>query len=138
MERQLLPVIAGPTASGKTAAAVARCRMIGGEVVSADSMQVYSGMDILSAHPSPEEMRGVRHHLLGCIDPSRYYTADAYREDAKACIADIIARGSVPVLCGGTGLYIDAVTRQSIRRSPPVEAAEDPPAEAKAAEQKTD
>ena len=111
MERLALPVIAGPTASGKTAAAVALCGMIGGEVVSADSMQVYSGMDILSARPTPEEMKGVPHHLLGCVDPSRYYTADAYREDAKACIAEIASRKRVPVLCGGTGLYIDAVTR---------------------------
>lgn len=111
MEKLLLPVIAGPTASGKTAAAVALCRRIGGEVVSADSMQVYSGMEILSARPSPEEMRSVRHHMIGCVDPSRYYTVDAYREDARACISEIAARGAVPVLCGGTGLYIDAVTR---------------------------
>ena len=111
MEKLLLPVIAGPTASGKTAAAVALCRRIGGEVVSADSMQVYSGMEILSARPSPEEMGPVRHHMMGCVEPSRYYTVDAYREDAKACIAEIAARGAVPVLCGGTGLYIDAVTR---------------------------
>ena len=107
----LLPVIAGPTASGKTAAAVALCRLIDGEVVSADSMQVYSGMNILSAQPSADEMRSVPHHLMGVVDPSRYYTADAYREDAKKCIAEIAGRNRVPVLCGGTGLYIDAVTR---------------------------
>ena len=111
MDRQLLPVIAGPTASGKTAVAAELCRMIGGEVVSADSMQVYSGMDILTAQPSEREMLGVPHHMLGCVGPSRYYTADAYREDAKAIIAEIASRGRVPVLCGGTGLYIDAVTR---------------------------
>lgn len=111
MEKLVLPVIAGPTASGKTAAAVALCELIGGEVVSADSMQVYSGMDILSARPGADEMRSVPHHLMGCVDPSRYYTADAFRADAKACIAEIAARNRVPVLCGGTGLYIDAVTR---------------------------
>ena len=111
MSKPILPVIAGPTASGKTACAVALCRLIGGEVVSADSMQIYSGMQILSAMPTPEEMRGVPHHLLGCVDPASGYSADAYREDAKACIADIFARGRMPVLCGGTGLYIDAVTR---------------------------
>lgn len=111
MDKPILPVVAGPTASGKTAVAVALCEMIGGEVVSADSMQVYSGMDILSARPTETEMRGVKHHLIGCVAPSRYYTADAYRADAKACIAEISARGKWPVLCGGTGLYIDAVTR---------------------------
>ena len=120
MEKTILPVIAGPTASGKTACAVELCRLIGGEVVSADSMQVYSGMEILSAAPTAEEMAGIPHHMLGCVDPASGYSADAYREDAKACIAEIVARGRVPVLCGGTGLYIDAVTRPmsfSSRRS---------------------
>ena len=111
MMKPILPVIAGPTASGKTAVAVALCERIGGEVVSADSMQVYSGMDILSARPTAGEMRGVKHHLIGCVDPARYYTADAFRADAKACIAEILSRGKRPVLCGGTGLYVDAVTR---------------------------
>ena len=111
MERTILPVIAGPTASGKTGCAVALCRLIGGEVVSADSMQIYAGMEILSAAPTVQEMAGVRHHMIGCVDPASVYSADAYREDARACIADIAARGRVPVLCGGTGLYIDAVTR---------------------------
>ena len=109
--KPLLPVVAGPTASGKTACAAALCRLIGGEVVSADSMQVYKGMDVLSAMPSKAEMRDVPHHLLGFVDPARRYTADAYREDAKRCIADIRSRGRQPVLCGGTGLYINAVTR---------------------------
>jgi len=111
MEKQILPVIAGPTASGKTACAVALCRLITGEVVSADSMQIYAGMEILSAAPTADEMAGVPHHMIGFVDPSRGYSADAYRTDARACIADIAARGRVPVLCGGTGLYIDAVTR---------------------------
>ena len=109
--KPLLPVVAGPTASGKTACAVALCRRIGGEVVSADSMQVYRGMEVLSAAPSTDEMRGVPHHLLGFVDPAARYTADAYREDARRCIDDIRARGGQPVLCGGTGLYINAVTR---------------------------
>ena len=111
MEKTILPVIAGPTASGKTACAVALCQRIGGEVVSADSMQIYSGMEILSAAPSDDETQGVPHHMIGCVDPASGYSADAYREDAKACIARIVAREHVPVLCGGTGLYIDAVTR---------------------------
>ncbi len=111
MDKPFLPVIAGPTASGKTGCAIALCRLIDGEVVSADSMQIYSGMGILSAMPAGAEMRGVRHHLLGCVDPCSAYSADAYRSDAKACIYDILSRGRQPVLCGGTGLYIDAVTR---------------------------
>ena len=110
-ERTILPVVAGPTASGKTACAVALCKLIDGEVISADSMQIYTGMEILSAAPAGDEMEGVRHHMIGCMDPAVGYSADAYREDAKACIAAIAARGHVPVLCGGTGLYIDAVTR---------------------------
>ena len=111
MDKPILPVIAGPTASGKTACAVALCKLIGGEVISADSMQIYSGMGILSAVPTAREMDGVPHHLMGCVDPASGYSADAYREDAKARIAEVLSRGRVPVLCGGTGLYIDAVTR---------------------------
>ena len=110
-EKPILPVVAGPTASGKTAIAVALCRLIGGEVVSADSMQVYRGMEVLSAVPDEIERGGIPHHMLCVVEPSRRYTADAYRADAKACIAEILARGKVPVLCGGTGLYINAVTR---------------------------
>ena len=110
-QKPLLPVIAGPTASGKTACAVALCRLLNGEVVSADSMQVYRGMEVLSAIPTEAEREGVPHHLMGMVEPARRYTADAYRADAKACIAEILARGRQPVMCGGTGLYINAVTR---------------------------
>lgn len=109
--KALLPVVAGPTASGKTACAVALCKLLDGEVVSADSMQVYRGMEVLSAVPDMAERGGIPHHMLCCVDPAARYTADAYREDANACIADIRARGRLPVLCGGTGLYINAVTR---------------------------
>ena len=106
-----LIVIAGPTASGKTACAVELCRRIGGEVVSADSMQVYRGMDILTAMPAPDEMRGIPHHMLGIADPSQKFTAAMYRDRAKAVIGEILARGRRPVVCGGTGLYIDALTK---------------------------
>ena len=111
MDKPILPVIAGPTASGKTACAVELCRLLGGEVVSADSMQIYAGMDILSAKPSEREMGGIAHHMLSCVDPATKYSADAYRAEANVCIAQILARGATPVLCGGSGLYIDAVTR---------------------------
>lgn len=106
-----LVVVAGPTASGKTACAAALCLRLGGEVVSADSMQVYRGMDILTAMPSRAEMRGVPHHMLGIADPGEKFTAAMYRDRAKAVIADIRARGAQPVVCGGTGLYIDALTK---------------------------
>lgn len=111
MEKQKLIVVAGPTASGKTACAVELCRLIGGEVVSADSMQIYRGMDVLSAMPTAKDMRGVPHHMLGIADPSEKYSAAMYRELANEVIADIHARGKHAVVCGGTGLYINALTR---------------------------
>lgn len=111
MSKPKLIVVAGPTASGKTACAVELCRRIGGEVVSADSMQIYRGMDVLSAMPTQEEMRGVPHHMLGIADPSEKYSAASYRDRANEVIADIRARGAAPVVCGGTGLYINALTR---------------------------
>ena len=106
-----LLIVAGPTASGKTAVAVELALRVGGEVVSADSMQIYRGMDILSAIPSAGEMRGVPHHMLAIVPPSRKFSAAAYRERALACIEDIRSRGKRPIVCGGTGLYIDALTR---------------------------
>lgn len=109
--KEKLIVIAGPTASGKTACAVALCRRIGGEVVSADSMQLYLGMEILSARPTPQEMGNIPHHMLGVASPAEKYSAARYRDEANAAIAGILARGRRAVLCGGTGLYINAVTR---------------------------
>jgi len=111
MNKPRLIVIAGPTASGKTACAVELCKKIDGEVVSADSMQIYRSMDVLSAKPTIDEMDGVAHHMLGIADPVEKYSAARYRDEAREIIADIHARGRMPVLCGGTGLYINAVTR---------------------------
>ncbi len=111
MFKPKLIVVAGPTASGKTACAVELCLRIGGEVVSADSMQIYRGMDVLSAMPTAAEMRGVKHHMLGVADPSEKYSAATYRDRANEVIADILDRGKRVVVCGGTGLYIDALTR---------------------------
>lgn len=106
-----LIVIGGPTASGKSAAAVRLCQKIGGEVVSSDSMQIYRGMDIGTAKPFPEEMGGIPHHLLSIADPGEKYSAAAYRELAVQAIDSIYAVGHQPVVCGGTGLYIDALTK---------------------------
>ena len=104
-------VITGPTASGKTALGVETALLLGGEVVSADSMQVYRGMDIGTAKPTPEEMRGVPHHMLDVADPSENYSAARYAAEAAACVDDIRSRGRVPVIVGGTGLYIDGLLR---------------------------
>ena len=104
-----LLVIVGPTATGKTAVAVECCLRLGGEIVSADSMQVYRHLDIGTAKPTPEERRGVAHHCLDLVEPDEEYSVARYRQHAEAAIADIHARGKLPVLCGGTGLYVKAV-----------------------------
>lgn len=105
-----LIVIAGPTASGKTALAVEICKQIGGEVVSADSMQVYETLCIGTARPTLKEQDGIAHHLQGFLPLGTSYSVAKYAADAHRVIADIHARGKLPVLCGGTGLYIQAVT----------------------------
>lgn len=110
-EKIFLPVIAGPTASGKTSCAVELCKILDGEVVSADSMQIFRGMELLSAAPTEEEKQGIPHHMMGILSPSEPCSAAAYRENAALHISEIASRGKIPVLCGGTGLYIDAVTR---------------------------
>ena len=104
-----LVVITGPTASGKTALGVALARRFGGEVVSADSMQIYRGMDIGTAKPTPEEMQGVPHHMIDIADPTENYSVSRYAAEAAACVDDILARGKLPVVVGGTGLYIDSL-----------------------------
>ncbi len=109
MDKPRIVVIAGPTAAGKTALAVAVALEFGGEVISADSMQVYRGMDIGTAKPTPTETAGVPHHLIDVVDPDSEYTAAMFAEDARAVAADIASRGRVPVVAGGTGLYIRAM-----------------------------
>jgi len=104
-----LLIVAGPTASGKTALAIELCEQRGGEVVSADSMQIYTGMDIATAKPSATQLARVRHHLIGVVEPQQHFSVTQYCELAHAAIADVHARGRLPVLCGGTGLYIRAV-----------------------------
>ena len=104
-----LVVITGPTASGKTALGVMLAQRLGGEVVSADSMQIYRGMDIGTAKPTPEEMQGVPHHMIDIADPAENYSVSRYAKEAAACVDDILARGKLPVVVGGTGLYIDSL-----------------------------
>ena len=105
--RPKLLVLCGPTASGKTALGVALAQATGGEVVSADSMQIYRRMDIGTAKPTEEEMGGVTHHMLDVADPAEDYSVARYVRDADACVRDILSRGKLPIVVGGTGLYID-------------------------------
>lgn len=104
-----LAAIAGPTASGKTGLAVYLAENFGGEVLSFDSMQLYRGMDIATAKPTPEEMRGIPHHMIDCVDPSERFSVVRYKEEADRIIREITERGNLPVMVGGTGLYMDSV-----------------------------
>ena len=103
--------VVGPTASGKTKFGVAIAKAIGGEVVSVDSMQIYRGMTVGTAAPTAEEMEGVPHHMIAVADPRESWSVAKFTEKADACIQDILARGKVPILVGGTGLYLDALVR---------------------------
>ena len=102
-------VITGPTATGKTALGVAVAKAVDGEVIGADSMQIYRYMDIGTAKPTPAEMDGVPHHMVDIIDPAENYSVSRYVEQATAVADDILARGRVPVVVGGTGLYIGSL-----------------------------
>lgn len=104
-----LVVIAGPTGSGKTALSVELARRFDGEVVSGDSMQIYKQMEIATAKPTLEEMRGVPHHLVGFLDCSKPYSVADYVKQASAVIEDIYGRGKLPFVVGGTGLYITSL-----------------------------
>ena len=106
-----LIVIGGPTATGKTRLGVALAHRLNGEVVSADSMQVYRDIAIGTARPTPEEMEGIPHHMLAVADPKESYSVARYVRQATACVEDILRRGKQPILVGGTGLYIDALCR---------------------------
>jgi len=108
-QKQPLLVICGPTATGKTALAVGLAKVFDAEVVSADSMQIYRGMDIGTAKPDAPETDGVPHHLIDAAEPWEDFSAAKWCEMAKACIADIARRGKLPIVAGGTGLYIKAL-----------------------------
>ena len=102
-------VITGPTASGKTWLAAELAKRHNGEVVSADSMQIYRRMDIGTAKPTAEEMQGVPHHMIDVADPEEDFSAARYVDMAAACVDDVLSCGKLPVLAGGTGLYIDSL-----------------------------
>ena len=101
--------ICGPTAVGKTAYSIEIAKRFDGEIVSCDSMQLYKYMDIGSAKPSLDELNQVKHHLIGIVDPSEMFSVAKYKELANDAIDDIISRGKLPIIAGGTGLYLDAL-----------------------------
>ena len=109
MEKKKVIAVVGPTASGKTSLAVEIAKAVDGEIISADSMQIYKGMFIATAQPTEEEKQGIPHHLISIIEPSETYSVAQFVSDAKKCIDDIVSRGKVPVIAGGTGLYIDSL-----------------------------
>ena len=102
-------VVAGPTASGKTSLGISLALALDGEIVSADSMQVYRRMDIGTAKATPAERARVPHHMLDVADPAEEYSVSRYVEEAARCCEELISRGKVPVVVGGTGLYIDSL-----------------------------
>jgi len=104
-----LLVICGPTASGKTRLAVELAKAHNGEVVSSDSMQIYRRMDIGTAKPTMEEMDGIPHHMIDVADPEEDFSVARYVDMASRCVDDILARGKLPIVAGGTGLYIDSL-----------------------------
>lgn len=107
-----LIILTGPTAVGKTALSIGLAKAVGGEIISADSMQVYRGMDIGTAKIRPSEMQGVPHHLIDILDPREPFHVAAFQEYCNQCMAEIYGRGHIPILVGGTGFYIQAVLYQ--------------------------
>ena len=105
-----LIILTGPTAVGKTSLSIALAKAVNGEIISADSMQVYRHMDIGSAKIRPEEMQGVPHHLVDCLEPDEEFNVVRFQQMAKEAMKGIYDRGRIPVLVGGTGFYIQAVT----------------------------
>ena len=111
MEKQPLIVLTGPTAVGKTKLSIELARAVGGEIISADSMQVYRHMDIGSAKIKKEEMQGIPHHLIDVLEPTEDFNVVIFQEKCKKCIEEIQSRGHIPILTGGTGFYIQAVLK---------------------------
>ena len=108
-KKQPLLILTGPTAVGKTDLSIALAKKINGAVISADSMQVYRGMDIGSAKVTPEEMQGVKHYLIDVLDPEDEFHVVRFQEMAKAALKEIYANGQIPIIAGGTGFYIQAL-----------------------------
>ncbi|MCL2819646.1 MAG: tRNA (adenosine(37)-N6)-dimethylallyltransferase MiaA [Oscillospiraceae bacterium] len=109
IDKTQIIVITGPTATGKSELGIQLAKKINGEIVSADSMQIYKNMNIGTAKPNAEEMCGVPHHMIDVVSPLEDYSVARYIRDAESCIDSIIKRGNFPIIVGGTGLYIDSL-----------------------------
>ncbi len=109
MEKEKVIVICGPTASGKTALSIELAKKINGEIVSCDSMQIYKEMDIGTAKPTKEEMQGIKHYMIDIVSPDERYSVADYKKEAKKAIKEILSKGKVPIVVGGTGLYVDSL-----------------------------
>lgn len=109
MQKDKVIVICGPTASGKTSLSIELAKKINGEIISCDSMQIYKDMDIGTAKPTPEEMQGIKHYLIDFVSPNKRYSVADFKKDAKNAIKEILNKGKVPIIVGGTGLYLDSL-----------------------------
>lgn len=109
MQKDKVIVIAGPTASGKTSLSVALAKELNGEIISADSMQIYEEMEIGTAKVTKEETEGIKHYLIDFVSPEQRYSVSDYKKDAKQAIKEILKKGKTPIIVGGTGLYIDSL-----------------------------
>lgn len=108
-EMEKVIVICGPTASGKTRLSIELAKRINGEIISCDSMQIYQEMDIGTAKPTQEERQGIKHYLIDFVSPEERYSVADYKQDAKKAIKEIITKGKIPIVVGGTGLYMDSL-----------------------------
>ena len=109
MKKQIVIVIAGPTASGKSNLAIELAKRINGEIISADSMQIYKDMDIGTAKVTKQEMQNIRHYMIDIVNPDARYSVSQFKNEAEKCIEEIIKKGKTPIICGGTGLYINSL-----------------------------
>ena len=112
MDKPKVIVICGPTASGKTGLSIELAKKIGGEIISADSMQIYKEMDIGTAKATEKEMQGIKHYMINIIYPNERYSVADFKKDAENSIEEILNKNKIPILVGGTGLYIDSVVNR--------------------------
>ena len=114
MNKPKIIVVCGPTATGKTSHAIKLAQEIGGEVISADSRQVYKGINLLSGKVTKKEMAGIPHHLIDVTHPKKQFSVSDFQKLGKKAIEDILSRGKTPIICGGTGLYIDTLIHDTV------------------------
>lgn len=114
MSKPLVVIISGPTASGKTGLSIEIAKRFNGEIVSADSMQIYKSMDIATAKPTKDETAEIRHHLIDFVEANENFSVAKYKQIALSAIDNILSRGKLPIVCGGTGLYIDTLMNNTV------------------------